>query len=152
MGEESQRDKIRIKLNRVIYMKSAFFLLVLIFGFFMRLSGQDIKVMNAIESDYQHCLDNGENMLGCSKVYYTQMDSMLNRVYNKLRKQLSTSEFSTLKSQQISWIANRDRYFKSIKLSPEEKELPEEDQQMVIIDKKADFVRNRVLELIKLLK
>lgn len=114
-----------------------------------RCFGQTTKTIDCLEDSYQACLDKGVNMLGCSKVFYQQMDSMLNSVYKKLRGQMSSSQSSKLKAEQIKWLAKRDQYFKNIKLAPEEEALEEEDREMVIIDKKSSFVKERVIELLK---
>lgn len=62
---------------------------------------------------------------------------------------MSSSQSSKLKAEQIKWLAKRDQYFKNIKLAPEEEALEEEDREMVIIDKKSSFVKERVIELLK---
>jgi uncharacterized protein YecT (DUF1311 family) len=40
------------------------------------------------------------------------MDSLLNIVYNDLRRKLSTKEKDLLKQEQLAWLKERDRYFK----------------------------------------
>jgi len=114
-----------------------------------RCFSQTINTMDSLENCYQSCLDKGQNMLNCSKVYYQQMDSMLNTVYKDLRKKITPAEASQLKDSQIQWLKKRDKYFENIVLEPEEKSLSKEDQEMVILDKKCEFVRDRVLELMK---
>lgn len=113
-----------------------------------KVNAQTRKTVEILESRYQNCLDKGVNMLVCSEKYYFQMDSMLNVVYKKLKKQMSTTQFSILKREQIQWLRNRDKYFNTLTLDPEEKELSKEDQDMVLIDKKAQFIESRVLVLI----
>lgn len=110
--------------------------------------GQTVKTIDVLEKSYQGCLDKGINMLGCSELYYHQMDSMLNVVYKKLRKQMSPSQGAKLKVEQLKWLSKRDQYFKNITLY-EEGVLEKEDREMVVIDKKADFVKERIIELIK---
>jgi uncharacterized protein YecT (DUF1311 family) len=111
--------------------------------------GQTTITIDSLEESYQACLDKGINMLGCSKRYYNQMDSMLNLVYRKLCKKISPSQGSKLKSEQLKWLSTRDQYFKNIPLDEEEKALQGEDRKMLVISKKADFVKERVLGLIK---
>ncbi|WP_278251848.1 lysozyme inhibitor LprI family protein [Sabulibacter ruber] len=91
-------------------------------------------------------------MLGCSQLYYSQMDSLLNVVYNKLRRPLDPSGKAALKNEQLKWLGKRDAYFKKV-----DKEYAAEnsngfagnDSRMIAIDDKAQFVRKRVEELIK---
>jgi len=114
-----------------------------------RCISQSINTMDSLENSYQSCLDRGQHMLNCSKVYYQQMDSMLNMVYKDLRKKMTPADASQLKNSQIQWLKQRDKYFGNIVLEPEEKSLGKDDQEMVILDKKSEFVRDRVLELMK---
>ena len=130
--------------------KSALLIFFVLFGYCS--FGQTQKTMVILETSYQACLDKGINMLGCSQVYYQQMDSMLNLVYKKVRKTMTPCQISRLKIEQLKWLANRDKYFKNIVLNTEERLLDEEDKEMVITDKKSDFVRERVVELIKINK
>ncbi|OCX53375.1 hypothetical protein BEL04_03480 [Mucilaginibacter sp. PPCGB 2223] len=111
--------------------------------------GQTIKTIDSLEKSYQACLDKGVNMLDCTKVHYQQMDNMLNLVYQKLHKKMSPTQFSQLKAEQIAWLSKRDKYFKNIPLEPEEKALGAQDREMVIVDKKSDFVKERVMVLLK---
>ena len=77
-------------------------------------------------------------MLNCSRAYYSQMDSLLNVVYNNIRRPLDLAEKSALKQEQIKWLHKRDAYFKKI-----DKEYAEEnsqgfagnDSRMIAIDK-----------------
>ena len=110
---------------------------------------QTIKTIDSLENSYQTCLDKGVNMLGCSKMFYQQMDIMLNLVYKKLRQKLTPLQAAKLKAEQINWLAKRDRYFNNVPLEPEEKVLTGEDKEMIIIDKKAAFVEERLKILIK---
>jgi uncharacterized protein YecT (DUF1311 family) len=102
--------------------------------------------ISKLDSAYQICLDKGENMPGCSERYYSQMDSMLNVVYNLLRIRSDTAGRKHLKAEQKEWLSNRDEYFNS--LPDNEKDLQGEDKEMDIADKKAGYVRKRVLELL----
>jgi len=119
---------------------------------------QTKKTIDSLESQYQHCLDNGRYMFGCSKVFYSQMDSMLNVVYFKLRSTLETTEKAKLKSDQREWLSERDAYFKkTLKVfkdnnpdnSPYGSAFGAQDDAMIMFDDNASFVKTRVLELLK---
>lgn len=105
-----------------------------------------------VELKYQTCLDNGINMLGCSQKYYAEMDSLLNVLYKTLSKQLSASDFSTLKSKQRTWITKRDAYFSQINKRTSIEGLTGQDLLMLKNDRKALFVKQRVNEFYELLK
>jgi uncharacterized protein YecT (DUF1311 family) len=126
-------------------------ILVLMFISFSS-SAQNVKTIDRFEDSYQACLDKGINMLSCSVIYYKQMDSMLNVAYKRLKVKLNPLEFSKLKTDQLKWLSCRDKYFGSIVLTSDEESLGKEDQQMIIEDKKAKFVKDRVIKLIKKLE
>ena len=131
----------------MIKTKIALVIFIILFGYCS--NAQSLKTLDQLEESYQACLDKGINMLGCSEAYYLQMDSMLNVVYKQYRAKLNSSLRSKLKTDQIKWLSSRDNYFKNIILDSEEQALSKEDKEMVIIDKKAQFVRDRVIELLK---
>jgi uncharacterized protein YecT (DUF1311 family) len=110
--------------------------------------------LNFLNNKYQACLDKGTNMLRCSNLYYKQMDSLLNVVYNRLRIPMNPSEKTLLKNEQLKWLKTREAYFK--KVDKENgiggKEYVGTDFQMIAIDEKAQFVRKRIEELMKRLK
>jgi uncharacterized protein YecT (DUF1311 family) len=108
---------------------------------------QTKATINKIDSLYQSCLDSGNNMEGCSELYYYKIDSILNVVYKKLRLQYDSSQKIILRTEERKWLLDRKNYF--IKVDNESDELSGQDRVMDVIDKKAKFVRDRVLELIK---
>ncbi|MEP6676161.1 MAG: lysozyme inhibitor LprI family protein [Ferruginibacter sp.] len=115
-------------------------------------SAQTVATVNDLAAKHQQCLDAGIDMTGCSRGFCAQMDSMLNVVYNNFRTKLNVSGKEVLKKEQIAWLKKRDAYYKnqdkiyqdnikSKKWGP--------DMQMVTYDDKADFIKARVLALIK---
>ena len=64
--------------------------------------GQDKNTIKNLENQCQACLDKGQYMLGCSKIYYSLMDSLLNVVYNKLISSCDSTQRRNLKVQQIN--------------------------------------------------
>ena len=130
---------------------------------FFSLAGQSqtATTIEAMESKYQSCLDKGKDMLACSKAYYRQMDSMLNVVYNKLRSTLDSSQKAQLKREQLQWLAKRDNYFQKTKIDfkknhqgvdADGEDFGAQDEAMIMFDKNAAFVQERVLVLIDKLK
>lgn len=113
---------------------------------------QTQKTIDSIRITYQNCLDKGENMLGCTRRYYSQMDSLLNVVYKNLRNQSDAAGKDRLKSEQKKWLTKRDAYFKKVEKDPLNEITPGElsrDEAMIIIDQKADYVRERVEALLR---
>jgi uncharacterized protein YecT (DUF1311 family) len=92
--------------------------LKLLFTFFAFLTltsqAQTLRDLTTIDKKYQTCLDKGTNMLACSQLYYSQMDSLLNVTYNQLRRPLDQSGKAALKNEQLKWLGKRDVYFKKV--------------------------------------
>jgi len=115
---------------------------------------QTLKTIDSLETQHQTCLDKGEYMLGCSKTFYSQMDSLLNVQYKKLRSKCDSIQKEYLKDEQLEWLSNRDKQF-----SQTQKQVNKEakkngydggqDETMILTDKNAMFVKQRVIELIK---
>jgi len=125
------------------------------FIFTITVKAQNLEELTGIDKNYKACLGKETNMLGCSQLYYSQMDSLLNVAYNKLRKPLDQSGKAALKNEQIKWLGIRDAYFKKL-----DKEYAAEnsngfagnDSSMIAISDKAKFVRKRVEEILKRLR
>jgi uncharacterized protein YecT (DUF1311 family) len=111
-------------------------------------SAQTIKTVDSLEDAEQACLDKGVGMPDCAFRFYDQMDSLLNVVYRKLYAGYSPAQQSSLKSQQRLWLKKRDEYFR--KVAKEKEELQGGDAAMIKADKRAQFVKNRVIVLIRM--
>lgn len=99
------------------------------------------------DSIHQQCLDTGDDMLVCSQKYYSEMDSILNVVYNRIMKNLDDNAKAALKKEQLGWLKQRDKAFSDFdneKIS----EISSSDNQTLSLNKKADFVKERVVKLI----
>jgi uncharacterized protein YecT (DUF1311 family) len=129
--------------------KKGFLIIFLFFGYCS--FSQSLKKAEKMEVNYQNCLDNGIDMLGCSNDYYKQMDNLLNEVYKKAKLKMSSSEIEKLKTEQLNWLKKRDLYFKKayIEAKDEADGLGSDDLQMVFVDKKTEYVKDRVVFLIK---
>jgi uncharacterized protein YecT (DUF1311 family) len=117
---------------------------------------QNNATVDTLQAAYLHCLDEGSNMTACAKVFYIQMDSMLNIVYNKLQATLNEPEKTALKKDQAAWLLNRDIYFKQTALQLQKNnqhktsiKKPGQDNTMMIYDANAGFVKQRVIVLLK---
>jgi uncharacterized protein YecT (DUF1311 family) len=86
-------------------------------------------------------------MPDCAFRFYDQMDSLLNVVYRRLYAGYGLTQQSRLKQQQRAWLKKRDEYFRRI--AKEKEELQGGDAAMIKADKKAQFVRDRVVVLIR---
>jgi len=113
---------------------------------------QSLKSLDEITKKHQACLDTGVDMLGCSKMYYLQVDSLLNVAYNQLRFKMSGSDKESLKKEQLAWLKKRDSYFKQQNLMFQRKFEEGEwgsDMAMITYSDQAGFVKERVVVLLK---
>ncbi len=102
-----------------------------------------------LDSAEQTCLDKGDNMLGCTLTYYHQMDSMLNVTYKLLKAKADNNSRIVLRKEQRNWLSKRDKKFKEIDKGAAKGEIGGSDAKMIATDKKAAFVRERVMVLIQ---
>lgn len=123
-------------------------LVILMLLFTSIISAQNFnKDLKSLKEENQKCLDKGEDMLGCYRKYYIQMDSLLNTVYKNSRSKLNLNQQQELKNIQLLWLKNRDIKFK--KIDSEDTGLGNSsDDLMFKIQKKADFVSERISFLI----
>jgi uncharacterized protein YecT (DUF1311 family) len=128
---------------------------LIIISIFTCLTGfsQTAKTIDSLESQHQSCLDKGEFMLGCTERFYFQMDSLLNVLYKKLRSKCDSIQKENLKDEQLQWLSKRDKQFrenqKQVHKEAKEKGYDGgEIETMILIDKNAMFVKERVIELL----
>ncbi|SDF22793.1 lysozyme inhibitor LprI family protein [Chitinophaga filiformis] len=109
------------------------------------------SAVDSLEKRYQLCLAAGKSQYNCALQYYTQMDSLLNTVYRQLYDNLDNNRRTTLQISQAQWEEKRQTYFKDIDLRVEKKRaqtLAGLDDDMIVTDNKATFLKTRVIELL----
>ena len=134
-----------------------FLTLIFSFLFLSTFTGnsQTKSTVDSLSKGYQICLDSSMDMKDCSLKCYWKVDSMLNIVYNKLRKQLTSTEQTGLKTEQKNWLRARDKYFAiqdRIFYSRMKSGEWGIDMRMIPIDHKAKFVEKRVYVLLSKIK
>jgi uncharacterized protein YecT (DUF1311 family) len=124
-------------------------------------SGQSRKVVDTFDTKYQECLDNGRHTFACAKKYYAQMDSLVNFFYHTIYTSLDTTKKLDFKKDEIEWLNKRDKYFKRTYLcfkkdnpyqEPFTKPKGAEYDAMLMFDKNAKYVRDRVVALARMLE
>ena len=83
------------------------------------------------------------------------MDSMLNLAYKKLRLTINSEEQHLLRTEQLQWLKKRDKYFSALQQEFQRNYKKGEwgrDMFMVTYHNDAEFVRKRVVTLIKRIK
>lgn len=108
-----------------------------------QIQAKDIQQLDTI---YQHCLNKGENMYGCTVTYYNLLDSCLNVAYKQLHNKLGKTQQLSLKQEELDWLKTRDQKFKAI---DKNNSYPGQDGEMMKQNQKDAIVKERVLQLIK---
>lgn len=109
------------------------------------------SAVDSLEKRYQHCLAEGKSQYNCALQYYSQMDSLLNMVYRQLYDNLDNNRRATLQISQAQWEEKKQTYFKDIDLRVEKKRpqtLAGLDDDMIVTDNKATFLKTRIIELL----
>jgi hypothetical protein len=123
-------------------------------------SGQTRKVVDSFDMKYHECIDNGRQTFSSSKKYYCQMDSLVNFFYHTIYNSLDTTKKVEFRKDEIEWLNRRDKYFKKTYLKfkkdnpyqePFTKPKGAEYDAMIMFDKNAKYVRDRVMALAKMM-
>lgn len=69
-------------------------------------------VVNEMETSHKECLKIKSDSNNCSKVFLSQMDSMLNVVFNEVVKTNPSEKKSSLLKEQFSWSKKKGEFFK----------------------------------------
>ncbi len=112
---------------------------------------QTLSMISDLDRRHQNCLDKGQQMQSCSRLYYLQMDSVLNMAYNNLKLSLSSNDRLVLKKEEINWLKKRDKYFKNQVKEFQQKLKSGEwgpDMFMIVYDNDAEFIKERNIVLI----
>ena len=134
-------------------MKKTLVFYFLIFSFC--LNAQTFDEVKACKLKYQNCLDSGLDMKICAITFYNEADVLLNLSYKKLKLQLNISQKRKLLNEQRNWLKNRDKYFEEAFEEAKNDNggsTLSDDFKMMYFDKKAEFVIERVKELILKIK
>lgn len=90
------------------------FLLLSVFLFLCNnyVHAQLTKSIDEMEVQYKECQRAKPDSTVCSRLYLSQMDSMLTVVFEKLKAQLSSEEKLALVKDQASWTEKKGKFFK----------------------------------------
>ncbi|NEU07163.1 DUF1311 domain-containing protein [Flavihumibacter sp. R14] len=105
----------------------------------------ELSNLKLINANYQSCLDEGENRVACSRLYYIDVDSVMRGVYEHLKMGLKPVQQAYLVKEQQEWLQFRDRRFRLI---DKHNNLEGRDREMVSYHDKANFVIERAMILI----
>jgi len=109
------------------------------------------SAVDSLEKQYARCLSEGKSNYNCALQYYTEMDSLLKSVYRELYDKTDNNRRQTLQISQTQWEEKRQAYFEDIDLRVEKKRpktLAGLDDDMIVTDNKASFLKRRIVELL----
>jgi uncharacterized protein YecT (DUF1311 family) len=107
--------------------------------------------VDSLELRYQQCLGEGKSTYNCALQYYAQMDSLLSTVYRQLYSKLDNNRRELLEVSQNQWEEKKEAYFRNIDMRVEKKRpltLSGLDDDMIVTDNKASYLKTRVIELL----
>jgi uncharacterized protein YecT (DUF1311 family) len=115
---------------------------------------QTIDEVDALKKEHEECLDQLENLVGCSVTYYDKTNLLFDKVFRNVRDKSTSEQKKKLKEEQFLWLKKKTTYFDKVyKDTAAELGTDEgDDFRMTVNAKKADFVNERILELIKQLE
>lgn len=68
--------------------------------------------INEMETAHKDCLKIKSDSNNCSKIFLSQMDSMINVVFNEVVKTNPSDKKATLLKEQMSWSKKKGEFFK----------------------------------------
>jgi hypothetical protein len=118
-------------------------------------NAQISKVVNDFEQQHSECLRSNPELSTCSRVYLSQLDSILPVVLEQLKAQLFADEKTALIQDQVSWGKKKAEFFKiqdeTFKYNLQEG-IWKKDMIRITYQQKADFILKRIKALLKRLK
>lgn len=132
------------------YFKIIFTVAILFGAYQARCQNNYSATMSTLESNYQKCQEDGDNTIGCSQQYYQQLDALLQSILKDLKTSLKVSQRTTFRNEQTAWAQKKDAYFRQLPktVKADNEDLTGADLQAAVLDKKSEFLIERINELI----
>ncbi len=109
-------------------------------------------VIEDIESVHKSCLQIKFDSVACSRLYFFQLDSMVNIVFAKAKMTVSGDEKIALIKDQLSWAAKKETFYKRQDqnfLYNLQEGAWKKDMIRVTYEEKAEFLLKRIKLLLK---
>jgi hypothetical protein len=118
-------------------------------------NAQFSKTVNDFEIQHKECLRIKPDSTACSRVYFSQLDSILPIVLERLKAQLDVAEKTALIQEQSGWAKKKGEFFKvqdeTFKYNLQEG-IWKKDMIRITYQQKAEFILKRIKSLLKRLK
>ncbi len=108
-----------------------------------------------LEQQHKECEKLRADSVNCHKVYLQQLDSMMLIVFEKVKVDLSPEQKAKVIKEQLSWSAQKNSFFKKQDenfVYNIQEGIWTKDMIKVTYASKSDFVRKRLLSLLKHVK
>lgn len=105
--------------------------------------------MNRIDFSCKVCCDSGTNVAYCEDIRNIKLDSVLNVVYNELKKELDSANFRKLKREQKNWLKKRNANNANNAAKADKNE---ERDRALVVSEDSYFIEQRLAYLSKKLK
>jgi hypothetical protein len=110
------------------------------------------NIVDSLFKSYKKCLDEGTAMYGCTKIFYAEMDSLITVSHAVIIQNAGNTPLDSIQKEQKEWSALREKTFATID-KDSEKDKAElgagDDFYMIVLDKKAEFLKARNVFLIE---
>ena len=118
-------------------------------------NAQTATVIDEMEANHKECLRIKPDSTACSRLFLTQMDSMLTVVLEKVKAQSFSDEKSALIQEQSAWAKKKGDFFKKQDetfVYNLQEGIWKKDMIRITYQQKADFLLKRIKVLLKRLK
>jgi uncharacterized protein YecT (DUF1311 family) len=132
--------------------KKYYMVLCLLFFMGQSVCAQTQRTIDSIEKQEKSCLENGYKQIKCVTVFKQKMDSLMALVYKGLYEGSDPVQQISLREDQSAWLGKQKAFDQKTddqyNLEVAEKDFSEV-AVMMSLSEKADFVRDRVKELVR---
>jgi|GEM_PF-6115539 len=110
-------------------------------------------IIAGAETKCQACTDAGNNsFVDCELTHRKTVDSVLNVIYDRLKKQMNPNSFTVLKKDELAWIKKRDQYLRKEAIDQQNDDVEASVKNALLIHKEALYTADRAKYLLSLLR
>ena len=131
---------------------NSLFILLLCLFVSINTQAQIAVAVNDMETAHKECLKIKSDSNNCSKMFLSQMDSMLNVVFNEVVKTNPSDKKSSLLKEQMSWSKKKGEFYKKQDetfVYNLKDGIWTKDMIRISYQQKADFLLKRIRALLK---
>lgn len=118
------------------------------------MKAQTPALIEQMEASHKECLRIKPDSIPCSRVFFYQMDSMVNVIYEKAKSEVPAGDKAAFIREQLSWVAKKEAFFKKQDVNFAfnlQEGTWKREMIRVVYEAKADFILKRIKSLLKYL-